>query len=255
MLILGETAMAQSLVTNPWAWGCAVLCVLVFVVVIVAGFMYDSSVERAKRETQRLNDIVNGLPLTRRIEYQERIVENLGRRIGGQGRSAVQVAREIGENVETVFAFLQSMMRTGDVLPDVARAQEIPSTEVSRYTPMRLTQQGEQRYMGQTRNGNIVTVGDGSVYVADSTVIKSFNDLSHRYDLGVVEALKQIAVLVAASNNAEAGEVLGDFTSELRSESPKRSALRLMFDRLVELVPPIASLAAAIVPLFTSSSS
>jgi hypothetical protein len=99
--------------------------------------------------------------------------------------------------------------------------------------------------------GHVVMAGEGAVVIIDSTVTNSFNAIK-RDDPVLADALQTVTGAIEKSGNKDAGQAWARFMKELSGERDK-SVLSSLWDRVVKLVPDIASLvesAAKIMTLF-----
>ena len=104
--------------------------------------------------------------------------------------------------------------------------------------------------------GNVVMAGAGSTVNVNSVISNSFNAIKHD-DPALAEALATIAGAVEQSGNKEAGQAWESFMKQVAGERDK-TILSALWDKVVKLVPDIASLAesaAKIAPLFIAGSS
>jgi hypothetical protein len=104
--------------------------------------------------------------------------------------------------------------------------------------------------------GNVVMAGAGAIVNVDSVVSNSFNAIQHD-DPALAEALATIAGAVEQSGNKEAGQAWDSFMKQVAGERDK-TILSALWDKVVKLVPDIASLAesaAKIAPLFIAGNS
>jgi hypothetical protein len=99
--------------------------------------------------------------------------------------------------------------------------------------------------------GNVVVAGGGNTVIIGSAISDSFNAIKHD-DPALAEALATISGAVEKSGNKEAGQAWASFMKQVTGERDK-TVLSALWDRVVKLVPDIASLAesaAKIVALF-----
>jgi hypothetical protein len=104
--------------------------------------------------------------------------------------------------------------------------------------------------------GYVVMAEAGAIVNVNSVVSNSFNDIKHD-DPALAEALATIAGAVEQSGNKEAGQAWDSFMKQVAGERDK-TILSALWDKVVKLVPDIASLAesaAKIAPLFIGGSS
>jgi len=98
--------------------------------------------------------------------------------------------------------------------------------------------------------GSVVVTGGGNIVNINSAISDSFNTIEHN-DPALAEALKTISGAVERSGNKEAGQAWASFMKQMTGERDK-TVLSALWDKVVKLVPDIASLAesaAKIAPL------
>ncbi|WP_139167887.1 hypothetical protein [Bauldia litoralis] len=93
-------------------------------------------------------------------------------------------------------------------------------------------------------NFNIEDVKNSPIIVG-SHVEGAFNKFSSKGDEERSRALSEIAAAVMQTDSQEAGEIFGEFTKEIDSDSPRKGILQTYWDGLVKIVPEIAKLSEA----------
>ena len=104
--------------------------------------------------------------------------------------------------------------------------------------------------------GSVVVTGGGNIVNINSAISDSFNAIKHD-DPALAEALATISGAVERSGNKEAGQAWASFMRQGTGERDK-TVLSALWDRVVKLVPDIATLAesaAKIAPLLIAGSS
>jgi len=89
--------------------------------------------------------------------------------------------------------------------------------------------------------GSVVVTGGGNIVNINSAISDSFNTIEHN-DPALAEALKTISGAVERSGNKEAGQAWASFMKQMTGERDK-TVLSALWDKVVKLVPDIASLA------------
>jgi hypothetical protein len=89
--------------------------------------------------------------------------------------------------------------------------------------------------------GSVVVAGGGNTVIIGSAISDSFNAIKHD-DPALAEALATISGAVEKSGNKEAGQAWASFMKQATGERDK-TVLSALWDRVVKLVPDIASLA------------
>jgi len=92
--------------------------------------------------------------------------------------------------------------------------------------------------------GSVVVTGGGNIVNINSAISDSFNTIEHD-DPGLAEALKTISGAVERSGNKEAGQAWTSFMKQVTGERDK-TVLSALWDRVVKLVPDIATLAESV---------
>lgn len=103
--------------------------------------------------------------------------------------------------------------------------------------------------------GSVVVTGGGNIVNINSAISDSFNAIKHD-DPALAEALATISGAVERSGNKEAGQAWTSFMKQVTGERDK-TILSALWDRVVKLVPDIATLAesvAKIAPLLIAGS-
>jgi hypothetical protein len=94
-----------------------------------------------------------------------------------------------------------------------------------------------------------VIMGDKFENIQNATIVNrsqvenAFNTTRETLGPDVADAIVQLAEVVERSQNAAAGAIFQQFTSELEHTEPDRSKLRQLWDGLVALVPDISAMA------------
>ncbi|MBU3030828.1 hypothetical protein [Paracoccus marinaquae] len=129
-----------------------------------------------------------------------------------------------------------------------AGLMEITTTEADNRQQILFAETVDQRYVDQ-RRGNFM--GDTFANINNATIVNRSHVENAMIAAGNIggpeasEALMQVAEAVAASGNAEAGELLDQFNAELASPEPRKSLLRRSWDGLVGILPELATIAGA----------
>ena len=89
--------------------------------------------------------------------------------------------------------------------------------------------------------GSVVVAGGGNTVIIGSAISDSFNAIKQD-DPALAEALATISGAVEKSGNKEAGQAWQSFMKQVTGERDK-TVLSALWDRVVKLVPDIASLA------------
>jgi hypothetical protein len=74
-----------------------------------------------------------------------------------------------------------------------------------------------------------------------STLKQSMNTVARRTDDDTAQALKRIAELIEAQNNAEAAEIFESFNKELAKQSPARAVLKSLWEGLKAAMPVLGA--------------
>jgi len=105
----------------------------------------------------------------------------------------------------------------------------------------------ENFYSGRTAmgNSNIFRGISNSTIVNQSLVERSFNKVKSETGEETAKILLEVAKLVAASGNKEAGDLLDQFNEELAKPAPRKSLLKRSWEGLLQVLPGVAKVADA----------
>ena len=144
---------------------------------------------------------------------------------------------------------IQVMSATLDASVHEAIAKEREALQ-ERVTTMSSDLQGlAARIKDIKAKGQTVMVGNGSTVIIGSEVSHSFNIIKSD-DPALADALQTITGAVEKSGNREAGQAWERFMKQAMGEKDK-TILSALWDRVVKLVPDIASLAESVAKIAT----
>jgi hypothetical protein len=208
------------------------LALVLVVVTLVTISLYIRG--RHIRKLENVAQTLRSIPFERVLDLQVGILEQLYRS-PAHGASCVAIATRLGQRPDVV-----EMLATRLVDSGYARFY---------YSGLKLTNAGAdllhkkfERQEVVRVDGDYIIAGHGTMISNRSVVANSFNEISHAFDRDVASALAALAEVVDRSGSDEAKENLALFLEELRSERPRKSALKSLFLGIQQAVPTIASM-------------